>query len=339
MTKEHDLINRYFAPLCSKSGTPPAFGLTDDAALLPPDQGLGHIVTTDMLVAGRHFFANDRPRDIAYKALAVNVSDMVAKGGRPRFYLLSIALPENTTLHWLEEFSQGLVVSQKIFDCQLVGGDTVSTTGPLTINITLTGHGASEKGPPMVLRSGANEGDIVFVSGTIGDAALGLLERQDDERFAIAKLDTQSMSHFRQSYLRPSPDIALAPMIARYASAAMDISDGLMGDFAKLCAASNVGGQLYLGDLPLSEPTRRLLKRSPALIQTVLGGGDDYQVLATIPSPVADRFIEQVSKQTVIQVRSIGLITERECGVMVLNTDGNPLKIDEMAYDHLASLE
>lgn len=339
MTKEHDLINCFFAPLCSKPLSPPAYGLMDDAALLPGSGESGQIVTTDMLVAGKHFFADDAPADIAHKALAVNVSDMVAKGGLPQFYLLSIALSESCSTSWVEEFSKGLLVSQQVYGCQLVGGDTVSTEGPLTINITLMGQAACDKGPLMITRSGAQQDDIVFVTGNIGDAALGLLLRFDDERLAWIDLDPASAQHLGQSYLRPSPNIALAPLIGGYASAAMDISDGLVGDFTKLCAASKVGGELRQSAIPLSGPARKILAKVPALVETVLCGGDDYHVLLTVPPQRADKFEQQVRKYTNTPAKAIGTILEISKGVKVIDKEGQVLHLRQSAYDHLANME
>ena len=326
MTKEHDLINRYFAPLCSKSDAAPAFGLLDDTALLTPTKDQQLLVTTDALVAGVHFFHDDLPGSIAHKALAVNVSDIVAKGGHPDSYLLTIALPKNIEPKWLQEFAGGLGEAQSAFGCQLIGGDTVATSGPLMISITLLGKVSTGK---MVRRKGARPGDMVFVSGTIGDAALGLLLRENGERIAKAALEEAHNAHLLERYLHPRPRIELAPAIKAYASAAMDISDGLVGDFGKLCAASNVGGIIESARVPLSDAASSTLAQQPDLLETILSGGDDYEVLLTSPADQADKF-----EQGAQNVTRIGEITDQKEGIRILDADGRSLDMAHGAYDH-----
>ncbi len=331
MTKEHDLINRYFAPLCSPSDAAPAFGLLDDTAILTPTKDHQLLVTTDALVAGVHFFADDPAHSIAHKALAVNASDIVAKGGHPDSYLLTIALPKTIEPEWLQEFASGLGEAQSEFGCQLIGGDTVATSGPLMISITLLGKIPAEK---MVRRKGAKPGDVVFVSGTIGDAALGLLLRENDERITKAVLGERHSAHLLERYLHPRPRIELAAIIAAYASAALDISDGLVGDFGKLCAESDVGGTIEAARVPLSDAASRTLAQQPDLLETILTGGDDYEVLAVVPAVLADRF-----EQEAVNVMRIGLIVERQGGIKVLDADGQPLELAQCAYDHFGDIE
>lgn len=326
MTKEHDLINRYFAPLCSNEDEAPAFGLLDDTALLHSKTSGDLLITSDALVADVHFFANDPAAAIAHKALAVNVSDIVAKGGHPTHYLLTLALPTDLDGDWLSEFSNGLAKAQKLYDCQLVGGDTVSTSGPLMISITLLGDLVADK---MVRRSGAAAGDHVFVSGTIGDAALGLLLRLNDEKLASVDLSEEYRSHLLEGYLLPAPSCELAPLVANYASAAMDISDGLAGDFAKLCAASKVGGVINTKLVPLSDAATNALAQSSKLLENVITGGDDYQLLVTVPASKADEFQRSTSKMT-----RIGEIVPADEGVVVLGADGKPFDLAHGAFDH-----
>ncbi len=331
MTKEHDLINRYFAPLCSGPSVAPAFGLLDDTALLAPaiDQQL--LITTDALVAEVHFFADDAADTIAHKALAVNVSDIVAKGGQPTSYLLTIALPKNIDADWLAQFADGLGAAQQAFGCELVGGDTVSTSGPLMISITMLGN--IDRGK-MVKRNGAAPGDVVFVSGSIGDAALGLLVRRKTPWAANAGVDKRWLDYLRERYLRPLPRVEIASQIAAYASAAMDVSDGLLGDFDKLCAASDVGGVIEIARVPLSDAATSVVANNPELMETVLTGGDDYEVLATVPADLADRF-----EQEALNVTRIGLIVERQNGLKVLDADGQLLELAQSAYDHFGDIE
>ncbi len=303
---EDELIERLFAPL----GGPAGLGLRDDAALLPA--GEESVATMDALVAGVHFFADDPPGAIAKKALRVNLSDLAAKGAEPMGFLLALALPEGWTNAWLEAFAQGLGEDAARFGCPLIGGDTVKTLGPLTIAITALGR---TKGR-FVPRAGAKVGDGVFVSGTIGDAALGLRLRKDPA-FA-ARLSPSSRDFLLERYLLPRPRLELAPLLRQGASAAMDISDGLLGDLGKLARASKVSARVLLADIPFSEAAQEALaldhaafernrsnaenvidfkelERAPSekpvptfsqralapdLLETLLCGGDDYEILA-----------------------------------------------------------
>jgi thiamine-monophosphate kinase len=303
---EDELIEKLFAPLAGPAG----LGLKDDAALLPA--GEESVATVDALVAGVHFFADDPPAAIAKKALRVNLSDLAAKGAEPLGFLLALALPEDWTNDWLEAFAQGLGEDAGAFSCPLVGGDTVKTPGALTIAITALGR---VKGR-FVPRTGAKVGDGVFVSGTIGDAALGLRLRKDPA--IAARLTAPSRDFLLERYLLPRPRLELAPRLREGASAAMDVSDGLLGDLAKLTRASKVSARIALADIPFSEAVRealaldhaafernrshaenvidlKVLERAssekpvptfsqralaPDLMETLLCGGDDYEILA-----------------------------------------------------------
>ena len=244
---ESEIIARYFAPLAE--GAPGAFGLHDDAALLPRGDDSDLVITTDTIVEGTHFRKSDAPQDVAYKVLAVNISDLTAKGAEPYCYLLSLVLP-NADPDWLGGFSAGLGEAQDDFGCRLVGGDTTSTDGGLTISITALGRVAPGR---MVLRGGAKAGDCLYVSGTIGDAALGLRLSETPELAQQWGLDDGQAAHLVSRYVRPAPPIALTPVLRGHASAALDISDGLLGDAAKLCDASGVGGEIRSARLPLSD--------------------------------------------------------------------------------------
>jgi len=334
MTKEHELIERYFAPL-SGGVASGAFGLLDDVGVMSPfPHGFDRLATVDTLVAGVHFFADDAPEDIAWKALAVNVSDIVAKGGAPADYLLALSLPETGAYgdDWLAAFAKGLQEAQTHFRCMLLGGDTVRTPGPLGISITLLGVAPVTQ---MVRRQGAKSGDLVYVSGHIGDAALGLLLRQGDERLQAAALDEAQRQALLQAYLRPQPSLALGQIIRPLASASMDISDGLAGDFARLCAASCVGGVIDSAALPLSPAATAALAASPDLLNTVLCGGDDYQLLFTV-SPQQAEELEKTAASRGQKVSRIGGIVSASAGVKVLDADGEPLDLAKAAYDHFA---
>ena len=325
---ESEIIQRYFAPLTR--GHPGALGLSDDAALLQTGGEDELILTTDTIVAGVHFRAADGPRDTAHKALGVNVSDLVAKGAEPLVYLLSLALPDFEDDGWLREFSDGLLAAQTSFGCRLLGGDTVKTPGPVTITITAIGRVAPGQ---MVCRSGAAPGDLVFVSGTIGDAALGLRLLQGEMRADALRLEPGDGDHLRGRYLRPEPRVGLLAAVRDHASAAMDISDGLAGDFRKLCAASGVGGVIRLADVPVSPAARRALDADPTVIETLVTGGDDYEVLATVRADRAEAF-ETDARNTGIAVARIGEVLPDRQQISFLNIGGREMTFARESFDH-----
>lgn len=273
---EFELIARYFAPIAGPAG----LGLVDDAGLLRPGRGYELVVTADALVAGVHFFADDPPGSIARKALAVNLSDLAAKGAKPDGFVLTLALPEGWSEDWLAGFAEGLAATAREAGCPLIGGDTVSTPGPLTISITAFGSVPAGR---MVLRSGAKAGDLVLVTGTIGDGALGLKVHGADKPDWVGQLGNAHGAHLSDRYLHPRPRLGLAPALQLHASAAMDVSDGLVGDLAKLLAASNVGAEIDLDAVPLSEAARTAVMADPALAELAWTGGDDYEILLTAP--------------------------------------------------------
>ena len=271
---EFELIARYFAPIAGPGG----LGLLDDAGLLRPGRGYEVVVTVDALVAGVHFFPDDPPGAIGWKALAVNLSDLAAKGAKPEGFVLTLALPRSWTEGWLADFAAGLARMAEAAGCPLIGGDTVSTAGPLTLSITAFGTVPAGR---MVRRSGAKPGDIVLVSGSIGDGALGLEVHGPDKPDWVAGLSVEDRAFLADRYLHPQPRHALTDALQRHASAAMDVSDGLIGDLAKLLKASNVGAEIDLEAIPLSGPARAALMAVPALAELAWTGGDDYEILCT----------------------------------------------------------
>lgn len=273
---EFELIARYFAPIAGPAG----LGLADDAGLLRPGRGYELVVTTDALVAGVHFLADDPPGSIARKALAVNLSDLAAKGAKPDGFVLTLALQKGWTEDWLAGFAKGLAAMAEEGGCPLVGGDTVSTPGPLTISVTAFGSVPAGR---MVLRSGARPGDLVLVSGTIGDGALGLKVHGPGKPGWVAKLGEAERAHLADRYLHPRPRLSLAPALQLHASAAMDVSDGLVGDLAKLLSASRAGAEIDLDAVPLSAAARAAIMAAPALAELAWTGGDDYEILLTAP--------------------------------------------------------
>ena len=276
---EDDLIARYFAPIAGPAG----LGLRDDAALLRPPAGRDMVLTTDALVAGVHFFADDPPGAIARKALRVNLSDLAAKGAEPVGFLLNLALPGDWTASWLAAFAGGLGEDAAHYACPLLGGDTVKTPGPLTLAITALGAVEPGRMPP---RFGVMAGDRLYVTGSIGDAALGLRQRLGQGPV----LDEADRNHLLERYLLPQPRLALALAMARYANAGMDVSDGLVGDLTKMLRVSGVTARVNLARLPLSAAAAAAVAADPALFEIAATGGDDYELLAAVAPESCDAF-------------------------------------------------
>ncbi len=324
---EFEIIARYFAPLAQT--TPGAFGLIDDAASLTPAEGNDLVLTTDMLVAGVHFRREDEAQDVAWKALAVNVSDLVAKGAEPLVYLLALALPKPADPDWLQGLAAGLRAAQEAFGCGLAGGDTTATDGPVTLSITAIGQVPKDQ---MLRRAGAKVGDTVYVSGTIGDAALGLRLLTEPACARRWGLDAEQAAALRARYWRPEPPLALVSALRAHASAAMDISDGLVGDLRKLCAASNVAAEIRADAVPLSQAAQVVRQREPELLETILTGGDDYEVLATVPGDRCQSF-EAAARAVSMPVARIGQVFEGE-GVKALSAEGAELHLGRDSYKH-----
>lgn len=273
---EDDLIARFFAPIAGEGG----LALLDDAALLSLPEGHELVLTTDAVVAGVHFFADDPAPAIAAKALGVNLSDLAAKGAEPLGFLLTLALPGDWTESWLAGFTAGLTGEAQRAGCPLLGGDTVRTPGPLTIAITAFGSVPAGR---MVLRTTAKPRDLIAVTGTIGDAALGLLLRHEPQGSLAQALGAEACADLVDRYVHPQPRLALAEAVRTHARAAMDISDGLVGDLTKLLAASGVTGHVDLDKVPVSQAAQAAFAVDPALRDVAVTGGDDYEILLTAP--------------------------------------------------------
>jgi thiamine-monophosphate kinase len=319
---EFALIERYFRPLAPDPG---AFGLGDDAALYRQRPGDDLVLTADMLAAGVHFFADDPPDSIARKALRVNLSDLAAKGAEPFGYLLSLALPADWTEAWLKRFAVGLAVDQKQYGVTLLGGDTTRAAGGLTIAITALGR--VPKGH-MVLRSGAKAGDAIFVTGTIGDGALGLCVRN-----GTLSAKARGVEHFLDRYLHPEPRMALAPILSHFASSAMDVSDGLIGDLAHICEASGVGAEVSAPLVPLSPGAKAALAADPLILSTILNGGDDYEILATVAHSAATSFASE-ARAAGVPVTRIGEVRAGAGAPVVLDAAGKPIRLAAASHTH-----
>jgi thiamine-monophosphate kinase len=322
---EFELIERYFKPLASPPG---AFGLTDDVAVMQPRAGEELVLKVDTLAEGVHFFSDDPPEGIAAKALRINLSDLAGKGAEPRGYLLALSLRSDWTEAWVAGFSRGLAADQHMYGLSLLGGDTTRASGGTTVSITAIGSVPEGK---LVRRSGARPGDIVFVTGTIGDAALGLRVRRKefDQRVPGAE-------HLLRRYMIPEPRLRLAPVLRRYASAALDVSDGLVGDFGHICKESGVTGTIEVALVPMSPPAQRLVESQPDAMHWVLTGGDDYEVLATVPEGSAEAF-ERDAKEAGVAVARIGHVAAGSGPPTVLDNAGNPLNFPGLSFDHFRS--
>jgi thiamine-monophosphate kinase len=328
LSGEERLIARYFGPLAKHPG---AFGLADDAAVIAPPAGCDLVLKTDGIVGGVHFFPDDPPDAVAQKALRVNLSDLAAKAARPLGFLLTLALPQEIGDAWLAPFARGLGADADFFGCPLFGGDTDRTSGPITISIAVFGAVPHGK---MVRRAGAKPGDRVVVTGTIGDAALGLLIRRDAsvaERWGLAR---EEQDHLRSRYLVPQPRTAIAEALGAHASAAMDVSDGLAGDLAKLCRVSGVATEIEVERLPLSSAARAALAEEPALIETIVTGGDDYEVLACVPVDEVAALCTAASAVGIALTEIGTVVAAGEGRAHFLDAQGKPLELARPAFSH-----
>lgn len=316
---EFDLIARHFT-----RATPGAvLGVGDDCALLAPTPGMQLAVTSDMLLEGRHFSPQDGPAGLGHKCLAVNLSDLAAMGATPRWATLSIALPAADE-GWLAAFARGFFRIAEQYGIELVGGDT--TRGPLTFSVTAIG----EVPPGQALRrDGARPGDEVWVSGTLGSAALALAYRQG--RLFMEQIDAAKV--LPALYL-PTPRVELGVALRGVATSAIDISDGLLGDLGHILERSGVGAALEFAALPTHPVAQNYLHEAVAR-DCVLAGGDDYELCFTAPAGSTDAVLAAAATAGVAVTR-IGRITA-EPGLTVLDADGAPLTLDHTGYDHFAA--
>ncbi len=324
---EFEIIARYFAPLATDAS---ALSLRDDAAVLRPPEGQELVISCDTVIEGVHFLSGDPPRSIAHKALAVNLSDLAGKGARPYIYLLALSLPaKEHNAGWLEAFASGLAALQETSGIALAGGDTTRTPGPLSITVTALGlvpHGHA------ALRHGAKRGDRLYVTGTIGDAYLGLRLLKEAKLAGHLGLSQEDVGFLVGRYREPTPRNALAIPLRNYASAAIDVSDGLVGDIGKLVAVSHIGAVVEAARVPLSSPARKALARDPSLLEPLMTAGDDYEVVAAVPEANAAAFESDAAGRGET-VTPIGRIEDRD-GVRVLGEGGRPLKLSHKGFAH-----
>jgi thiamine-monophosphate kinase len=310
---EFTLIARHFRPLAG----PGALDLQDDAAVLAPPAGRELVLTADAMVAGVHFLPDDPPDLVGRKLLRVNLSDLAAKGATPLGYLMTVSTPSDTPEAWFVSFAAGLADDQRAYGVTLLGGDTTSTPGPISLSLTAIGHVAPGQA---VHRVGATAGDGIWVTGTIGDGALGL---------AVARGRLADASgHLLSRYRLPRPRVGLP--IAGVASAGMDVSDGLVQDLGHICRASGVGAEIEVGLVPRSEPARAA---GPEWLPMCLTGGDDYELLLAVP-PAREAALQSAANVAGTVITRIGRFVSGARRVIVRGADGAPMTFATGGWSH-----
>lgn len=318
---EFERIARFLAPLAAPEG----LGLLDDVAVIPGPPGEQYVLKTDAIVEGVHFLPEDPADQVGQKLLRVNLSDLAGKGAKPVGYLLTTALPRERDEAWLERFAQGLARDQKEFGIGLLGGDSVATSGPVTLSVAAVGR---VRVGETLLRSGARAGDAVFVSGTLGDGALGLRAL----RGTLPELGAVHRDFLADRYRLPRPRLQLGQRLVGIARAMMDISDGLVADLGHICETSGVGAVVEAARLPLSPAARAAIAADASRLMAALAGGDDYELLFTAPADAVDR-IAAIARDTGVSVTAIGRI-EPGKGVRVIDENGAPVSVTDTGYRH-----
>lgn len=316
---EFALIARHFRPLAGEG----ALGLEDDAALLDLPPGRRLVIAADAMVEGVHFLPGDPPATIGRKLLRVNLSDLAAMGAAPLGYLMTTALPRGVAEDWIAAFAQGLAEDQRAFGLQVLGGDTTATPGPACLSLTILGTVA----PGAVLRRrGAKPGDEVWVSGTIGDGALGL-------RVLRGEIAGDAAGHLARRYRLPQPRLALGQALAGLARAGMDVSDGLVQDLGHLCRAAGCGAEVEVPAVPLSAAAAALVARDAALLPVLVTGGDDYELLFTA-APEAAGAVRAAAERAATPVARIGRMVAGAPAVVVRDAAGAPVPLAREGWSH-----
>ena len=316
-------IARYFAPL--SAGFYGADRLRDDCAVFAPPRGGMLVAKTDTIVETVHTLG-DEPADlVARKALRVNLSDLAAKGAVPFAYLLSLTTRKDTPDSWVRKFAAGLKRDQREFGLKLIGGDSVSAAGPASVTIMALGQSARAAVPR---RGDARAGDDIYVTGTIGDAALGLHAL----RGWLRGISPRHAAHLADRYRLPRPRLAAGQALAGLVNAMMDVSDGLVGDLGHICKWSGLGAEIDWKLVPLSAAAKAALRYRPGLRSTVLGGGDDYELLFTARPWAAGR-VAAAGRRAGVDVTRIGRM-KRGKGVRVLDDKGRDITPSRGGYEH-----
>ncbi len=323
MPDEFELIERLFAPLAVDAAG--ARGLRNDAARIDPPPGEALVVTKDLMVGGVHFPLDETPANVAAKLLRVNLSDLAAMGARPLGYLMGLALTAQIDLDWIEQFTASLALDQARFGLALLGGDTVRTPGPLCLS--LTALGSAPVGSELT-RDGAEAGDLIAVSGTIGDGALGLAVHQG----GLDDLGERHAAFLLERFRRPEPRLGLGLALRGLAHVAIDVSDGLIADLGHIAEASGVGARIEAAQVPFSDAARAVLAAQPARLNDCLSGGDDYELLFTV-APTEQSTLERLTAELGVPLAVIGRV-ETEPGVRAIGADGAPLTLVRSGYRH-----
>ncbi|MDG1273737.1 MAG: thiamine-phosphate kinase [Alphaproteobacteria bacterium] len=323
---EFDRIKKYFKPLASAERG--SLDLLDDAAVLPIGSDSELVISTDALVEGIHYVGDEDASLIAQKSLRTNLSDMAAMGAAPWAYTLSLILDplkKCSADQWLDSFVAGLQIDQNKYDVRLIGGDSVVGAGPTVISITIIGK-LNNKGP--LVRSGALQNDDIYVSGTIGDSAAGLQVIKGSLDF----LDFSDQIYLKNRYYLPQPRVALGLALVGLASAAMDVSDGLIQDMGHLCSASGLAAVINWPNVPLSPPVITLLESKSISISAIINGGDDYELLFTAPS-ILRPDIEELSKKAEVSLTRIGYMTEG-ADVLLMDKENQLISVAGAGFKH-----
>jgi thiamine-monophosphate kinase len=325
MIGEFEVIAKYFAPLAA--GAPGAEGLSNDGACFTPGAGLSAVVTADAMVAGVHFLPEDPPETLGRKLLRVNLSDLAAMGARPRGYLLVAAFPDGIEEDWISAFAAGLARDQAKFGVDLLGGDTVSTPGPLTLSLTAFGEAAPGR---ILTRSGARAGDRVFVSGMIGDGMLGLKSLRGE----LMHLSAPDRAALAERYRLPAPRLALGRALSAeaLATAALDVSDGLVADMGHICAASDLAAKLDAAAVPHSAAGARAIDADAGLLARSLTGGDDYELLFTV-APDRAGAVQALARDLKLPLTPIGRMVAGQ-GVRVFDGGGEEIALPSKGWAH-----
>jgi len=316
--KEHEMIERIFAPLTKKvSG---AFGLNDDAAVFSSEEGNEIVITKDAIAEGVHFPEGLPAGDIARKLVRVNLSDIAAMGAKAKYYLMSATIPKTTDKKWFKEFAEVLAEEQEEFDISLIGGDTVSYEGKISLSLTMIGE--VRKGWE-VRRITASDGDDIYVSGTIGDAALGLAVTQGK----YGNISEASKEYLISRYIKPLPRMSLGNRLSEIATAALDISDGLIIDSEHL----RKGGEIYSDKIPLSDAAKEVLEKHPESFELIVTGGDDYEILFT-SNPETHAKIQAISAEISLNLTKIGRVEGDK--IRLISSSGDKILLKNKGFSH-----
>ena len=318
---EFSLIKKYFAPFASEG----AYNLRDDAAEIIPTQNTSLVITQDAIAQGIHFFEDDPPELIAKKALRVNLSDLAAKGAIPKYISLAMGLGNSWSEAWVADFAKSLHEDCEAYGIELTGGDTFATGAGFVVSITAIGELPYNQ---YVSRLGAKPDDVLYVTGNIGDSAMGLFARQ--KKFKA--LSSEDSKYLINRYQVPQPRVELSGFIQKFATASMDISDGFVGDLQKLCLASGVSSTVEITKIPFSKPVLSLFESESNYLETALTGGDDYEILFTA-NPADCIELEKEISILPFPVSRIGTINSGQ-GVKVFDTSGEVIEFDKTSYDH-----